>query len=378
MLRSHNTVVVACGRRWGKTVMGGVLALHRAAYGGNVAWVTPTYKNARAPWRFAVAHAHGIGRIHRSERVIEIGDGRLSVYSADNDTALRGEGFDLVVVDEAAQIREETYTDVLLPTLADRDGRMLLISTPKGRNWFWREWLRGQAGDASIASFRAPTSDNPSGAIQRAAALARDRVSDRTYRQEWLAEFVEDGGGVFRGVRSLIDHAPQAGADTPHHVIGIDWGRDYDYTAVIVLDAVGQTLVAADRWTGIPFEQQIGRIRALAERYQPAGIIAEKNAMGAPLVERLFYEHGLPIQAFTTTSQSKAALIDALALAIERRALGLRDVPWLIAELEAYEVRSTSATGLPAYGAPEGMHDDGVIALALAWRALRWYHGGDA
>jgi hypothetical protein len=151
------TKVVAMGRRWGKTYMAGVYALTAADLGGAVAWVVPTYKNARAPWRFAeqlTAQVSRKLRTNRTERTIEFpGGGRLAVYSADNDTALRGEAFDLVIVDEAAMVREETYTDVLLPTLADRDGRMLLISTPKGRNWFWREWVRGQSA-GPVAAFR--------------------------------------------------------------------------------------------------------------------------------------------------------------------------------------------------------------------------------
>lgn len=382
-LATHRYVVVACGRRWGKTLMAGTLALHRACRGGNVAWVVPTYKNARAPWRFAEAHVAGIGRVHRADRIVELGDGRMSLYSADNDTALRSEAFDLVVVDEAARVREETYTDVLLPTLADRDGRILLISTPRGRNWFWREWQRGAFGsDRDYRAYRAPTIANPKPTIQAAAQRARNMVSDRTYRQEWLAEFVEDGGGVFRGVAGLVGHTPIVVDDDDHdddcgpaHVYGIDWGRDEDYTVVVVIDAKRRVVVAADRWTGVRYETQLQRIEAMVERLPPTIIYAEKNAMGGPLVEELFYGRGLPVQPFVTTAPSKARLIDQLALAFERRAIGLPDAPWLVAELEAFEAHR-NASGMPSYRAPDGMHDDGVMALALAWQGVAWYYGG--
>ena len=55
--------------------------------------------------------------------------------------------------------------------------------------------------------------------------------------------------------------------------------------------------------------------------------------------------------------------------AIGGKELGLLYHPVLLAELEAFEVKQRS--GLPAYGAPDGFHDDTVIALALAWRAAR-------
>ena len=112
------------GRRWGKTVAGGIAALSYAEQGAAVAWVAPTFKNSRPLWRFCetLIDPRAVS-IHKSEREIEFpSGGRIAVYSADNDVSMRGEAFDLVIVDEAAQIHEETFTDVLLPTIADRDG----------------------------------------------------------------------------------------------------------------------------------------------------------------------------------------------------------------------------------------------------------------
>lgn len=369
-LATSNTVIVACGRRWGKTLMAGTLALHRAVAGGAVAWVVPTYRNARSPWRFAEMHVGSFGELKRSERIVNLGTGRLSIYTADNDVGMRGEAFDLVVVDEAAMIREETYTDVILPTLADRNGRILLISTPKGRNWFWREWQRGKQGEANYTSFQAPTSANPIRSIQQAAAQARERVSDRTYRQEWLAEFVEDGGGVFRGVRAAATVEPgTTKPDATHqYVIGADWGRSNDYTVFTVLDATTRQVVAVDRSNQVEYETQRGRLRTLVDRWKAAVVVAESNAMGQPIIETLSRER-IPVRPFTTTNASKAAIIDALALALERGELALLNYEPLIGEMEAFEVDRTPS-GLTRYGAPHGMHDDCVMSLALAYSAV--------
>lgn len=361
------------GRRWGKTFMAGTYALACADYGAAVAWVVPTYKNARAPWRFAeqlVARVARQLRINRTERMMEFpSGGRLSVYSADNDVALRGEAFDVVIVDEAAMIREETFTDVLLPTLADRDGRIVLISTPKGRNWFWREWIRGQAGAPGVTSFQAPSSENPNERIKRAAAQARERVSDRTYRQEWLAEFLDDGGGVFRGVRMLATAQKQDRAVEGHgYVIGVDWGRSYDATVFAVIDATTRECCCVDRMTETAYALQTARLRALWERFGKCPIIAEANSMGGPLIEQLSRE-GIRVRAFTTTNASKAEAIDALALAFERQALRIVNDAGLIGELEAYESERTPS-GLIRYSAPDGMHDDCVMSLALAYSGV--------
>ena len=368
-LQTNSTVVVACGRRWGKTMMGGTLALHRAAHGGAVAWIVPTYKNARSPWRFAEMHVGNHGDVRRSERVVTLGAGRLSIYSADNDVSIRGEAFDLVIVDEAAMVREETYTDVILPTLADRSGRVLLISTPKGRNWFWREWQRGRSGQPGYASFQAPTSANPIPSIQQAAELARERVSSRTYRQEWLAEFVEDGGGVFRGVRAAATVAPGAQRVEGHtYVIGADWGRSNDYTVFTVIDATARQVVEIDRSNQVEYELQRGRLRNLVAKWHASVVVAETNAMGQPIVEALSRER-IPVRPFVTTNATKSVIIDALALALERGELQLLQFEPLLDELEAFEVDRT-ASGLTRYGAPSGEHDDCVISLALAYSAL--------
>jgi phage terminase large subunit-like protein len=367
------------GRRWGKTYMAGVYALAVADYGGAVAWVVPTYKNARVPWRFAeamIAQVAGRLRMNRTERVIEFpSGGRLSIYSADNDVALRGEAFDLVIVDEAAQVREETYTDVLMPTLADRDGRMVLISTPRGRNWFWREWLRGRSDESGCASWTAPSSANPMPTIRRAAEMARDRVPERTYRQEWLAEFIEDGGSVFRNIAACLtaplDATPEA--HKGHHIIaGADWARESDYTTFSVGCATCRQEVARDRFNQVDYHVQTQRLQALAERWQPVSILTELNSIGLPVHEML-QRMGLPVVGFTTTAQSKPPLIENMALAFERGEWAWQADPVWTAELEAYERTVSPTTGRSSYSAPAGGHDDSVIARALMlWQATNY------
>lgn len=376
-----NTAVVAMGRRWGKSTMAGTFCVLAAYRGWRVAWMVPTYKNGRPLWRFTERHTLPLVpsrrvKLNRSERVAEFaGGGSLGIYSADSPDSILGEAFHLVVIDEAARVAEEVWTDAIQPTLADYGGKAILISTPKGRNWFWREWQRGMQGDPLVRSFQAPSRDNPNPRIQAAAEAARLRVAERTYRQEWLAEFIEDGGEVFRAIREAVDSRQLDVA--PAYVAGIDWGREHDYTVVTVMDARSRAMVACERWTNLPYEAQIQRILALFERLRPEIVIAEQNSMGGPIVERLFYEFGLPVRPFVTSHQSKTRVIDALALAFERRGIGIFDLPWLVGELEAYSVRKTSVMGLPTYGAPDGFHDDGVISLALAWQGVLWANGGD-
>ena len=367
----HRVLTVAMGRRWGKTTMAGAMALSGAVKGGIVGWVAPTYSNSRPLWRFVeqsiVREPLAVAR--RADRSVDFpSGGRLSIFTADNDIALRGEAFDLVIVDEAARIREETFTDVLLPTLADRDGHILLISTPKGRNWFWRQFITGQEGNDRTRSFTAPSSDNPLASIKRAAELARTTVSDRTYRQEWLAEFVEDGGGVFRGVLQCVREHPTEPEPGRSYVMGVDWGRTNDATVFTVMCVEDAQVVCIESMQDTAYALQLDRLRRLHTRWQPYAILAEANSMGGPLVEAL-QRLELPVRSFVTTAITKPPLIDALALAIERGDIGLTNNTTLLTELQAYESERLPS-GAVRYSAPGGMHDDHVISLSLAWRAV--------
>jgi hypothetical protein len=96
--------------------------------------------------------------------------------------------------------------------------------------------------------------------------------------------------------------------------------------------------------------------------------MAESNSMGEPIIEQL-QRDGLPVRGFATTNATKAQIIEALALAFEQGAITILNDPTLIGELQAYEM-ARLPSGMVRYSAPEGMHDDGVMSLALAWSAV--------
>lgn len=360
------------GRRWGKTFMAGVLAAESAKIGAHVAWVSPTYGNSRPLWRFLEQLAINVDWVNmrRAEREMSVkSGGRVGIYTADNSVGLRGENFDIVICDEAAQYAPEVWTDVIMPTLADRDGMAYLISTPKGRNWFYHEYLRGLSDGKAQASFTAPSAANPIPQIQRAARLARDRVSERTYRQEWLAEFVADGS-LFVNVEkcAIGDELPKQ--DRHQYCIGVDWARSAggDYTVFSVVDAGEKKQVAMIRLSGQPFDVQLSRLIDLWQSYGKPSIVAEYNSLGGPLVERL-QEQGLPVTPFVTTAATKHEIISALELAFDRMEITVLKNQIQTGELLSYERKDK--TGLPSYSAPAGMHDDTVMALALAWHGIR-------
>ena len=361
--------VAAAGRRFGKTRLGAALCMMTAGAGGRAWWVAPTYPVAQVGWRLIRRMALQIpgAEVRQAERIATLPNGgEIQVRSADNPDSLRGEGLDFVVMDECAFIHEDAWQEALRPALADRKGRALFISTPKGRNWFWRLWQRCiDDHDHEWHGWQLPTAANPYIDPTEIEA-ARLGLPERIFAQEFLAQFLDDAGGVFRRVMDAATAAPQGGAIGGHeYTFGVDWGRSNDFTAIAVLDVTTAELVALDRFNQIDYSLQLTRLTALYERFRPRAIVAETNSMGQPLVEQL-QAAGLPVVPFTTTAASKQIAVDALALAFERGSIRIIPDPTLIAELQAYEAERLPS-GMLRYGAPNGMHDDTVMALMLAW-----------
>lgn len=367
--------VVVAGRRYGKTVLGGTLALLTANAGAPVGWIVPEYKNGNPLWRWveqviAPLTSQGV-RINNSDRVVRFPNGGLlGIYSADNADSIRSEAFQLVVLDEAARIRESAWYDAIQPTLADYDGDSLLISTPHGKNWFHREYLRGHEMSAAYASFHAPSSANPNPNIRKAFTLARDRVPERTFREEWLAEFVDDGGGVFRGIRDCATARRLAdGERGRQYIIGVDLAKTTDFTVLTVIDPQASEVVHIDRFNQVDYTVQLNRLIALCTRFPVASVVIERNSAGEIFIEQA-QRAGLPVYPFTTTNATKQTIIDALALAFEQRAIRIPDDDALIEELQAYETERLPS-GMLRYSAPAGMHDDMVMSLAFAWHGAQ-------
>lgn len=366
--------VVACGRRFGKTEAGKIMLLERALRGGRCWWLAPTYGMAGQVWRDLRAACGRVSgaRVSEAEQRIDLpGGGLLAVRSAHQPDLLRGMGLDFAVLDEAAFMAPDVWPQVVRPMLLERRGGAALLSSPNGRNWFYDLYALARGGAApGWAAFHFTSYDNP--LIARAELDAVRRATpERVWREEYLAEFMADAGQVFRGVQAAAtapaDAAPQPGA---LYCAGVDWGRDNDYTAAAVVDVGARRMVALERFTGVSWALQRGRLAALCARWRPAAVWAEANSIGSPNVEALQAE-GLPVRPFQTTAASKGPLIEALALAVERGELALLPAETLLAELAAYRAERLPGGGY-RYGAPPGQHDDCVIALALAWHGVRF------
>ncbi|MBI1853414.1 MAG: hypothetical protein HYR85_23995 [Planctomycetes bacterium] len=155
------------------------------------------------------------------------------------------------------------------------------------------------------------------------------------------------------------------------YVIGLDLAKVEDYSVIVVLDRE-KKVVHVDRFNRIDWGLQIERIRATSERYNRAVVYCDTTGQGEPIYEALC-KTGMYVEPYTFTSKSKAALVDNLAMMLEKRELTLPRADLcaeLVDELESFEY-SVTDNGNVRTGAPGGYHDDTVVALALGCWGVR-------
>lgn len=364
---------LACGRRWGKTLLNGYYLCDGALRGEYRAYFGLTHRNMLEIFRFCLhALRSEIKSSSQTEGRIDLASGGVIEFWTFQSGAVnnaRGRRYHGVVLDEAAFIPNGDYVwnSVVRPMLVDYRGSAMRTSTAFGKNHFYHWFVQGlsdQTGE--YQSWQFPTVSNPHINASEVESV-RITTPERQFREEYLAEFLDDGGEVFRNVRacavsSALD-GKQAGVE---YVVGVDLGKLNDYTVFAVMERDSKRLVYLDRFNQIDYTVQLGRLQALYERFAPSSIWVERN-VGEMFIEQA-QRAGLPIHPFQTTAASKQTLIDNLALAFEQQTVAIVPDALLISELEAYTMERLPS-GTLRYNAPAGLHDDTVIALALAWAA---------
>ena len=211
--------VMVCGRRFGKTTASAMEATFYASQPNKKIWLVGlSYDKAdlmfREIWqKMVVGHANDIDRASEKERHIRFKWGTtVEAKSADNPDSLVGEGLDLLIIDEAAKVKRKIWDMYLSPTLSDRKGKGIFITTPEGFNWIYDLYLLGQEDDL-WESHQAPSWDNhfafPNGKNDNF-LLERKRNMDKVvYEQEYGAKFTSFSGSVYPFERELdVGHYP--------------------------------------------------------------------------------------------------------------------------------------------------------------------------
>ena len=369
----HKFGVVSTGRQFGKSLLAQNLLLYWLLKTGNQkgAWITPVYNQAKKVFNELTNASNAIiTRQNKADLTIEFINGStVQFLSTDNYNTIRGFSFNYMVLDEAAFIKEEAINEAVMPTLSALGKKCLIISTPKGKNWFYNYYLKGSIGSDEIISFRGISTDNPH-IDQTFIDGQRNSLPESIFNQEYMAEFTEAGNDVFTNVDIVCNiNDWDVPSRNKRYYFGIDSGLTHDFSVLTILDESGRVAKIV-RVNGIPLEE-IGRnFTAELKRYSVVGGYVETNSIGRPMFELIQKEIRVA-KEFTTTNDSKNQGIRNLIYKIQQGELELPSdklFPQLKQELNAYSYKVNS-NGLVSFNAPNGFFDDCVISLMLAVEA---------
>lgn len=310
-----------------------------------------------------------IKRSHESEAWFEFRNGaRISMRSAEGMTSMVSERLHGLVCDEFCQYRPQVYDDYLAPMLATTNGPVVFLGSPWGLNWGYRTYMKGVEGLAGWWSIRWRSADSP---YVDKIWLAERKLDtpDRVYRQQYDAEFLTEGGEIFRNVDAAI--APASPSDN-YTVIGFDVARTRDWSHLYAFNSRGEW-VDSKRVGHLDWSVQRMSVIEMYKRLKAQMVLIDVTGMGpqkvaAEIVARDLSQDGVRVVAVDLYAEMKAAVIQHLMLKFD---LGQIRISMDTAEQFRHYTSVELPSGNERFSAPEGEHDDEVMAAALAVWGLR-------
>lgn len=345
-------------------------------HAGKVFWyVAPTYKQAKEiVWRDPdmlqkyIPEAI-VDRKNDTELTYYFKNGSvLGVKGADNPDSLRGPNPLGTVLDEFPTMKRAVWEEIVSPVVfANPEAWCWFIGTPKPQGAHAHKLHTDAANKPNWQSVTITAEDS---GILTADMLteARGSMTQAGFEQEFMCRWFDEGGVVFRGVERCIEGSwdPEAQLPDPRcsYQFGVDLAKYEDWTVAIGINQQRHKVEFFDRYNIIDYNLQKARLEAALRRYRNAVANVESNGPGTPVIEDL-RSRGLNVVDVQMTAPMKKNLIENLVLWIEQVKIKFPPIPELIEELRifGYEV---SKAGHVRYSAPEGYHDDCVMALALA------------
>lgn len=291
----------------------------------------------------------------------------IEAKSAEDPEKLVGTGLTKIIIDEAAMVSQKAWTQSLRPTLIDHKGKAIFISTPKGKNWFWELWMKGQQKEeVEWKSWRFTTYDNEYLDKNEIDKLSKD-MPEYEYRQEILAMFEETAEEIFRNVLKQaigVEKEPEKGH---RYQIGIDLGRKTSYSVITVIDEMvyPYEVVKIDRFKTVDWNLQVERVKSIWQKYPCLRARVDATGIGDPVTEDL-ENKGVRVEPYIIKEISKRQYIDKLSIFINDGRIIYPKNQDLINELNTYGREIRKETGRVIYKPLGKFKEDCVSSLALA------------
>ena len=336
--------------------------------GSKIGVITPIYQQARKLMEDlyeAIKDSGIVEATNFSNFEIKLKTGsKIYFRSSEREDGLRGYTFDYLFLDEASYQSEDAWKRAIQPTALVHGKKVVLFSTPRGRDWFYELFQMGQDPNSPMhASVRMEQGDNPYIDKEEIAAAKRS-LPDSIFRAEYLGEFLEGESQVFQNFNAnCFDKWPKPVGKC---YIGVDLAQTGDYTVATVIDATG-AVVEIYRDNHKEWETMQTNIIQLARTYA-ATVMIETNSMGSVVLEGIKKKYQ-DTHGFNTSNQSKRDIVESLIMGFNEGIVKIPSatlLPELHRELEVFEMTYNPQTRSVKYAARNSFHDDMVISLCIA------------
>ncbi len=324
-IRRKRFTVLALHRRAGKTELALRQLLDSALRCqlelGLFFYVAPLLKQAKAiAWArlkqiVAPLQVAGLAEVNESELWVRLRSNGaiIRMYGADNPEAMRGVRLDGVVLDEVADIKPETWREVLQPALADRLGWALFIGTPHGINLFSELFFKGRdltdwhSALYTVYDTEALNADE----VER----YRQSVDENTFKREMLCDFAASGDDQLMSLTDVNEacrrHLRKDEYSYAAKVMGVDPARFGDDRSVI-FPRQGLYAMAPKVYRGIDNMALADKVAQEIERFQPDAVFVDAGN-GAGVIDRLRQLHHEVIEVHFSGSPSQARYLNKRA-----------------------------------------------------------------
>lgn len=369
--RSGNIFVVKSKRQVGKSCLAALLLIEYALKEKCISVVVePTQAQSRRLFKQISDMMQPTGLLKSANSqllTMEFSNGSEILFkSAEQRDALRGFTVSgLLVIDEAAFIPDPIF-EILYPTCDANNAPILVISTPlfcSGE--FYNLYTRGMNGDKHTKSYNWSEYDTSKYLSKEKLEHYRETISSLKFKSEYLGEFISEGSYIFGDINGCI--YSKRPADVKPVYAGIDWGAGNggDFTVLMLMDRNG-VITDIEAFNDLGPVEQIERIAAIINS-KPSikTVCVEMNSIGTIYYDMLKKAIKTNIRKFITTNDSKRDIIEQLITAFQTQKVGIPYDEELILELQHYTMEKT--TKGYTYNGADGVHDDYVMALALAF-----------
>ena len=357
-------------RQAGKTMLSINMMLYFAINFPNTVtcFISPIYSQARKVMEEmyeAIKDSDIIERVNFSNFEIKLKTGSKVLFkSAEREDGLRGYTFDYLIIDEAAYIKESAWKRAIQPTVFIKGKKVLLFSTPRGRDWFYNIHKMGEDPEfKQYSSCRMSYEGNPYVNIEEIESAKR-ALPEAIFRAEYLGEFLEGESSVFTNFNNnIFDRYPRPIGQI---FAGLDTGQSSDYTVATFIDSTGR-VIDIYRDNKKTYEQMTNEVLKRVRKWN-ANLLVETNSIGGPVFEAL-KKQWANTHPFNTSNSSKREIIESLILGFNEGSLQIPSIELnedLHHELEVFEMTYNPATRSVKYAARPPFHDDMIMSLAIA------------